>query len=121
MGDVTLCDFASAGHSRAGNLSNRPDVSGQWQFSRSDGSVIAEQIRLLGNGMIGGYAHPNEARWGFDGDTFTFYAQSGDPSTRFTLRTERNGKQVLNGFSLLDARVRHILSQVDLDVIGKTW
>jgi hypothetical protein len=83
--------------------------------------VIAEQTQLLGNGLIQGYSHPNEARWAYDGDLLTFFAQSGAPSTRFTLRTEQHGKQVLSGVSLIDPSVRHLLSEVDLGVINKTW
>lgn len=120
-GDVTLRDFAGAGQSPAGSLTGRPDSSGVWQFSRSDGTLLAEQIQLLGNGAIHGYSHPNEARWGFDGNVLTFFAASSAASTRFTLRTEQHGRQVLSGISLLDPSVRHILSQVDLGIMCKTW
>jgi DUF1680 family protein len=121
-GDVTLCDFASAGQSDAGALAGRPDVTGVWQFSRSgETDPIAQQIRLLPDGRIDGYSHPNEARWGYEGDTLTFYAASSAPSTRFTLRTKQHGKQMLSGFSLLDSRVRHVLAEVDLGIVGKTW
>jgi hypothetical protein len=83
--------------------------------------MIAEQITLLGNGEIQGYSHPNEAGWGYDGDLLTFFAQGGAPSTRFTLRLEQHSKQVLSGFSLLDPSVRHLLSEVDFGIVGKTW
>jgi len=121
QGLVTLRDFASAGRSSEGLLTGRPNSEGVWQFSRSDGSVIAEQITLLGNGQILGYSHPNEARWSYDGDLLTFFAQNGAPSTRFTLRLEQHGKQVLSGFSLLDPSVRHLLLEVDFGIAGKAW
>ena len=120
-GAITLRDFASAGQARAGMLTGQPNFGGIWQFARSDDSVIAEQIELLSNGSIQGYSHPNEARWGYDGDLLTFFAQSGVPSTRFTLRTEQHGKQVLSGVSLIDPSIRHLLSEVELGVIDKTW
>jgi hypothetical protein len=129
-GDITLCDFASAGQSNAGALFGRPDPTGVWQFSRSDRTLIAEQIRLMDDGSIrrlmddgsiNGYPHRNEARWGYDGDVLTFYTVDSVPSTRFTQRATQRGKQVLSGTSLLDSRVRHILAQVDHAVVGKTW
>ncbi len=120
-GEITLRDFASAGQSLAGSLTGRPNSSGVWQFSRSDNTMLAERIRLLGNGTISGYSHPNESRWGYQGDILTFFSNTGVASTRFTLRTEQHGKQVLSGRSLLDPSVRHFLSQVDLRIIAKTW
>ena len=121
QGPITLRDFASAGRSQEGLLAGRPNSAGVWQFSRSDQTVIAEQIMLLGSGQIQGYSHPNEVGWGYDGDLLTFFAQGGAPSTRFTLRLEQHGKQVLSGFSLLDPSVRHLLSEVDFGIVGKTW
>ncbi|CAN7793515.1 glycoside hydrolase family 127 protein [Paraburkholderia hospita] len=120
-GEITLCDFAGAGQSFSGNLTDRPEMSGVWQFSRSDGTIIAEQIRFAGDGTIDGHSHPNEARWGFDGDTFTFFTATGVPSTRFIVRTVQYGHSVLSGMSLIDASVRHVISQVDLDIVSKTW
>jgi DUF1680 family protein len=121
QGLLTLRDFASAGRSAEGFLTGRPESGVVWQFSRSDQSMIAEQMMLLPNGGIQGYTHPNESSWGYDGDFLTFFAQNGAPSTRFTLRLEQHGKQVLSGFSLLDPSVRHLLSQVDFAIVGKTW
>jgi DUF1680 family protein len=118
-GQVSFCDFASAG--QAPGLPARPDTSGIWQFARSDGTILAEQISLLNDGSIQGYSHPNEARWGFDGDTLTFSTSGGEPSTRFSFRIIENGKQILSGMSLIAANVRHILSEVDLGIVDKTW
>jgi DUF1680 family protein len=120
-GEITLRDFAGAAQSLAGSLSGRPNASGVWQFSRSDGTIIAEQIQFIGDGMIAGYSHPNEAKWGYDGDVLTLFAANGLASTRFTLRTLQHGKQVLSGMSLIDHSVRHVLSQVDFEIAGKIW
>jgi DUF1680 family protein len=121
QGAVSLRDFASAGQSSEGRLTGRPNLGGVWQFSRSNQTVIAEQVQLLSNGTIFGYSHPNEARWAFDGDVLTFFAQSGAASTRFAFRTRQHGKEVLSGMSLLDSSVRHLLSQVDFGIANKTW
>lgn len=121
QGNIILRDFASAGRSQGGMLTGRPNTGVVWEFSRSNQTVIAEQIRLLEGGLIEGYSHPNEARWGFDGDLVTFFDQSGAASTRFTLRLEQHGKQVLSGVSLLDTSIRHLLSEVDFSILGKTW
>ena len=121
QGLITMRDFASAGRSRAGLLTGRPNTNVVWQFSRSNQTVIAEQIKLLGSGQIQGYSNANEARWGFDGDLITFFAQNGAPSTRFAMRLQQHAKQVLSGVSLLDPSVCHLLSEVDFTIVGKTW
>src|SRR5260370_14859468 len=36
-------------------------------------------------------------------------------------RTVQHGKLVLGGLSLVDPSIRHVLSQVDLEIVGKTW
>ena len=119
-GDVALCDFASAGQSRAGALPSRPDTTVAWQFSRADGQVLAEQIRLRPDGTIEGHTHPNEARWGFEGDVLTFYTSSGAPSTRFTMHTELGGRQVLRGALLLDPSIHHVLTETGTP-LPSTW
>ena len=76
---------------------------------------------LMPDGSVSGYSHDNEASWGFEGNDLTLYARNGAPSTRFTTRSERNGLPVLSGVLLLDRSIRHILSQVEDDIVGKTW
>jgi len=119
-GTVALCEFASAGQSRAGALPSRPDTTVAWQFSRADGHVLAEQIRLRPDGTIEGYAHPNEARWSFEGDVLTFHTSTGAPSTRFTMRTELSGRQVLRGALLLDPSIHHVLTETGTP-LPTTW
>ena len=126
---MTLCDYASAWAFGAGRVTVPPDRSVPWQFTRSSWHVdrsrsedlLAARILLHPDGTIAGYAHPNEARWGFEGDLLTFYASNGAASTRFTIREKRNGRHWLSGFSLLDPAIRHVLSEVDEGVAGKTW
>jgi mannose-6-phosphate isomerase-like protein (cupin superfamily) len=120
-GTVTLCDYASAGQPVAGNLAAQPNPFVPWEFSRSNGDVIAPRIILQPDGTVAGYANNNEARWGFEGDDLTFYASSGAVSTRFTMRTERYGRQMLSGVLQLDRSVRHILTQIDDGLAGRTW
>ena len=110
-GTASLCDYASAGQSTAGMLTPRPDPTGPWQFSRSNGEVIAPRVMLMPDGSVSGYSHDNEASWGFEGNDLTLYARNGAPSTRFTTRSERNGLPVLSGVLLLDRSIRHILSR----------
>jgi hypothetical protein len=107
-----LCDFASAGQSPSGALAARPDTNGSWSFRRGDGSTIAARLSLLPDGGIGGHSHPNESRWGFDGDVLTFFGADGAPTTRFSSRVRRNGLQVLLGTFLPDPRIRHVLAQL---------
>jgi DUF1680 family protein len=120
-GSVLLCDYASAGQPAAGNLSPRPNPFVPWQFTRSSGYVVAPRITLQPDGTIAGYVNDNEARWGFEGDDLTFYARSGVISTRFTMRTERYGRQNLSGVLQFDSSVRHILTEIDDGIAGRTW
>ena len=126
---MTLCDYASAWAFGAGRISGPPRIDVPWQFTRSAWLVdrsrtrdfLSGHLMLNPDGSVGGYSHPNEARWGFEGDVLTFYAANGAASTRFTIRESRNGRQWLSGFSLFDPAVRHVLCEVDEGVVGKTW
>ncbi|GEM_PF-3333328 len=120
-GTITLCDFASAGHSSALLVSGPPDTNKSWQFRRADGTVLAPEIRLLPNGAIAGYNHPNESRWGLEGDTLVFYAQDGTPSTRFVWTAVENNRMILRGRSAFDRSITHELSELSLQVTGKVW
>ena len=90
-------------------------VSKVWQFSHGDGSVIAERIRLLSDGKIEGYYHPNESRWDLEDDIVVFYHESGEPSCRFTSLHTEHGKTVLSGPLLFDPQVIHVLKEVQSD------
>jgi hypothetical protein len=127
-GDINLCDFASAGQSDAGALVGPPDSAGTWQLLRCDPSsdpplaaktLIAEKIRLLSDGTIEGSTHPNETRWSYRGNALIFFDANFVPTTCFTVRTRQHGKEVLSG--MLGSSVRHVLAQVDFEIVGKTW
>lgn len=117
---ITLCDFASAGAAISPYPVGRPDINKFWQFSREDGHIIAEEILLLSDGTIGGYSHPNEARWGFEGDTVVFYAQDGTPTTRFTWLSMESGRMILRGF-FANRQITHVLRELDPEIVGKYW
>ena len=125
---VPLRPFAFAGQSPGGALPPRPNPAVPWRFLRSQAvdetngaSVIAPHIDLLTDGTIRGYSHPNESRWGFDGDILAFYAADGSPSTRFTYRMDKNGKQLLIGTFLFDPSIHHVLSEIDFSITGHFW
>ncbi|MBI4776311.1 MAG: hypothetical protein HY788_19380 [Deltaproteobacteria bacterium] len=98
-----------------------------WQFGRGDGSIIADRIRLLPDGRIEGYSHPNESRWGYEGDTVVFYHQSGSPTCRFTSAGQEAGGIVLRGSFLPDPGITHVLREkgktqkVQIDVTLLVW
>lgn len=122
-GPLLLCDFASAGQSPSGDLAARPETHGLWQLTRVDGSgrtVLASRLTLGDDGSVRGHAHPNESRWGFDGDVLTFHGADGAPTTRFHARMRVNGLHVLVGTFLPDARIRHELAQLSATV-ERTW
>jgi hypothetical protein len=120
-GALTLCDFASAGFDFPQPPPERPNPFRGWRFSRGDGSVIARHIHLERDGTISGYSHPNEARWGFEGNVLVFFAQDGRPSTRFTWVSLRDGRQQLRGVFLFDRRIVHVLSEDDTSDWARLW
>jgi tetratricopeptide (TPR) repeat protein len=72
----------------------------EWQFGRGDGSVIGN-MKLLSQGRISGYTHPNETSWGYEGSNLIFYHESGKAATRFNSFKKENGKWVISGPFLL--------------------
>ena len=44
-------------------IQNDELVHQTWAFSRENGEVIAPVVRLLPNGIVGGYIHPFERCW----------------------------------------------------------
>jgi len=121
QGSIVLCDFASAGNVAASPVAPIPAINTTWQFGRSDGTILGAQIQLLSDGTIVGYSHPNEVRWGFQGNTLVFYGQNNQPSTRFTWSVKENGRFILRGRSLFDSSIIHILSELSTNVTDKVW
>ncbi len=87
-------------------------LSKAWQFSHGEGDVIAEHIRLLPDGTIEGYYHPNESRWDFEGDIVVFYHESGEPSCRFTAIHSEGGRLIMSGPLLFDPETIHVLTEI---------
>jgi DUF1680 family protein len=120
-GNVILCDFASAGQPTRVLLSPALVAGATWQFSRVDGTVLAERMQLLPSGSISGYSHPNEASWAIEGGDLVFRSQSGDVSSRLFVTSLQNGKKVLQGPSLFTPTITHLLSEQDATFTGKSW
>jgi hypothetical protein len=96
-----------------------------WDFVRfgpdAQQTRIASGVRLLSGGIISGYSHPNEARWGFEGDTLVFYTDRGAASTRFTSLLMQHGRPTRRGQFLLDPRLTHELRAIDSQPANKLW
>src|SRR4029453_12340527 len=120
-GPITLCDFASAGFDFSPRPPQRPNPFCGWGVSRGDGSVIARHVHLERDGTITGHSHPNEVRWGFEGDVLVLYAQDRRPSTRFTWGSLHEGRQQLRGVFLFDRRIVHVLSEDDTIDWARLW
>jgi hypothetical protein len=56
-----------------------------WTFSRQDGSVISDKLRLGDAGRIEGYAHPRESVWNVRDKTLLFLGEDGTVTSRFPL------------------------------------
>jgi hypothetical protein len=68
----------------------------------------------MADGTIQGHSHPNEARWGLEGDTLVFFAQNGQPSTKFTSIHTIDGKMKYEGkFLLSNQDIVHTLLELD--------
>ncbi len=121
-GALTLSDFASAGQSARGTITADILTSNTWQFSRLDGTVLAERMTFLPNGSIGGYSNGNESSWAFDGGDLVFRAGDGTLSSRIFASMVPNGKLVLQGPSLFTPSITHVLSQQSADPFGaRSW
>jgi hypothetical protein len=92
-------------------LAGKELTSSEWQLGRGDGSVIGI-LRLLPDGSIGGYTHPNESRWQVQDGAIVFYHQDGRESTRFDAFRKDQGLWVISGPFLLQGGVAHILRQL---------
>lgn len=56
----------------------------RWQFSRVGGPIFSANLRLLPNGRVENYSHPNEYGWRLSADgTLEFHTQGGTVTTRF--------------------------------------
>jgi uncharacterized protein len=117
-GDLYLSDFAAAGLPTSAPVLN-PQVDGRvFQLARQGGPILAQRVRLLPDGMLQGYSHPNEARWGWADGLLTFFDQAGVPSTRFAWHARENGRTVLRGRFQFDGTIVHELREVDLQPAG---
>jgi DUF1680 family protein len=97
-------------------------VERRWfRFSRRDGSLLAARLRLLPDGLIDGHSHPNEARWGLEGDVLVFYAEDGTATTRFTETRVSLGRVDFVGEFVQDASITHELSELDVVATDKIW
>jgi DUF1680 family protein len=92
-----------------------------WEFVRAPNTVISGNVRLLPGGAISGHSHPNEARWGFEGDTLVFYSAQGAASTRFTSIQMQHGRPAWSGRFAFDPSLTHVLRERDFDVTSKLW
>lgn len=82
-----------------------------WQFGRSDGSVIGT-MQLLADGNIAGYSHPNENRWAVMGKELLFYNKEGKIATRFNKFENEQEKWEISGPFLLGGNITHVLKQI---------
>jgi hypothetical protein len=57
--------------------------TGAFEFSRTDGVVLADTLRLMADGTIRGYIHPNETSWTIDEAGLAFRNDRGVVTTLF--------------------------------------
>ena len=86
-----------------------------WQFGRGDGSVISNNMHLNPDGTISGYSHPNEHRWGVEGNEILFYREDSQVATRFNTFETVGGKWVIQGPFMFPTSYNpiHVLKQLN--------
>lgn len=85
-----------------------------WEFGRSDGSVIAPSMQLVSStnssgSNIRGYKNPNEHTWSVSGGKLVFRNRSGDVTTRFNRASINGGKLFLDGDIVTSPPFTHTL------------
>jgi hypothetical protein len=108
---------AAAGSCAPANLGRADITSRTWRFARSDGTVVAERVRLTEAGRMQGYYHQNEDNWVQEGGVLVFRNPANQAVTRFTGCVSQNGRLTLSGTFLLDKRIQHILTEVAQDPV----
>lgn len=85
-----------------------------WKFGRTDGSVIANAIKLTPTGRVTGFSSSNEFSWAIEDGNLIFRAQDGSVSTRFTSVSldSTTGQIILKGAFLLNTslNITHTLN-----------
>ena len=88
-----------------------------FMFSRADDSYCVAPIKLLADGTIHGYYHPNEHSWGWIEGCLAFFHKDGKVSTLFDNISIENNKLIITGDYLLNPglSIKHKLQQIDFD------
>ncbi len=84
-----------------------------WKYFHSSQPKSWNLLRLVHQGYIGGYSHPNEARWGMSDGHLTFYAEDGRPTVRFDSRSDLQGRLILSGICLDQPNITLCLERHD--------
>ncbi len=82
-----------------------------WRFSHASGDLAAPALRLLPDGTIANYDHPNERRWRLRDGMLELIAEDGRVSVRFNEISLANGRIHLRGPHLLGTPVLLRLDQ----------
>ena len=68
-----------------------------WRYYHRGNPEGANKLRLSANGSIGGYTHPNEAKWDVVDDELCFFSSAGQVTVRFTSAAVADGLRSLHG------------------------
>lgn len=89
--------FVAQDAAKAGAMSEIVE-SCAWTWRRySDGSIVARNVRFIGNKQIVGYSSENERAWEIQNGSLVFLNQKGDVLTIFDKAGFRQGKLILAG------------------------
>lgn len=96
-------------------IQNDELVHQTWAFSRENGEVIAPVVRLLPNGIVGGYIHPFERCWALVDGALRFQSITGQTTTIFDeSERDEHGLLRLTGRSKVDPNIVHVLKRVQM-------
>jgi len=68
-------------------------TSRAWKFYHKDGPVASEAFRLLPDGRIGGYRHPNERGWRVEAGALCLISDSGEVTSRLVAVPPASGQE----------------------------
>lgn len=81
-------------------------MSSTWSFEQVGGGVVADAVKLAGDGKVLGYTHADQASWQLEHEVLTFVAADGRVSTRFDDVWLADDRLVLEGDFLIAPALR---------------
>lgn len=80
-------------------------TSKRWKFYHKNGAVASEFFKLMPDGNISGYSHPNETHWSFNEGVLTLINSDGVPTSYMAQTEPVDGLLTFSGAHIPDDRI----------------